>query len=210
MRTSIILLAASLLSACGSSDGGADAGLGMNSCGAAGALTGSQCTSLAMCGAGAQNQIINPLCEHCLARPDTHVCEAGTCRPLDSAGSSIMYGIAITSAAVGAASYTVASINPIMADGTKVSCAALMSGQCSYVNNGAFNTGNSTFKAFVPPADPSYAYQGLISADVGADRLLFIEATSALQGKGTVKARGCVEGLNITAGASVPVEITLR
>jgi len=169
---------------------------------------GSECTSIAQCGAGRPNHIDVQFCEHCFARPDTHLCEAGKCRALDGSGT-LRFGFSVPSAARGAKSFSAASLNPIRADGVQLTCASVLA-DAEYKNNPKYNAGNSNFKSLNPPGDPALAYQSSISADVGAGRLLVVRVTSEAQGRGTVMASGCAEGITVTAGQSTDVDITIR
>ena len=100
------------------------------------------------------------------------------------------------------------TLNPVMAEGTSVTCAALLS-SCSYRENAAINTANSSFKNFAEAADPQSVYTGLISADVGDERLVVVRVTSETQGRGEVKASGCTEGIQVISGQNARVELTL-
>jgi hypothetical protein len=95
-----------------------------------------------------------------------------------------------------------------MADGSKVTCAKLLS-SCSFLDNPAINTTNSTFKNFDGPASIDNAYPALSAAEAGSDQLLFIQVTTDVQGKGEVKARGCVEGIAVVEGQNTQVAIEL-
>lgn len=198
-----------LLLACGGGGGGADGGAGTNACGAAGTARGAECTGLDDCGAGAANFKEVSFCEHCPWRPDTHVCEAGVCRALALENSNIGTAFGVPDAATGAKSFIMASINPTMADGTRVTCAALL-GTCDRVMNRRLNTGNSRFLNFTEPAAPGFAYQGQVLADVGTERLLLVLVTSEAQGKGAVMATGCAEGIEVRAGETTQVSLTLQ
>jgi hypothetical protein len=198
------LLALLLTAACNT--GGDDNDPQPTACGLAGTMTGTECMGIDQCG-GENNAIEPSFCEHCLLRPDTHVCEAGTCRALGPRGN-IQTAFGIPAEAVGTKSYTLATIQPIMADGSKVTCAKLLS-SCSFLDNPAINTTNSTFKNFDGPASIDNAYPALSAAEAGSDQLLFIQVTTDVQGKGEVKARGCVEGISVMEGQNTQVAIEL-
>lgn len=179
---------------------------GTNTCGTAGMPAGQECTGLGGCGQGASNLVQVTFCEHCFARADSHLCEAGVCREvpkLDQLGT-LRVGFSI-SGITGAKSMTQASMVPLMADGTKLSCAALLS-SCGWVNNPGINAALSNFKDLPTEGDSVIS---LISADPGADRLYFVALTTERQGKGTVVARGCAEGLSVAAGQTTEVPVTL-
>ena len=188
--------------------GGSDDGMNQpTACGVSGLTPASECTGIDECGAA--NNVIQPqFCEHCLLRPDTHVCEAGSCRMLGEKGN-IQTAFAVPSPAVGSKSYTIATIHPIMADGGKVTCEKLLT-SCAFVNNPAINTTNSTFKRFNEPARGDSVYPALSSAEAGTGRILFIQVTSDDQGKGNVTAKGCVENITVEANQTIEVAIELH
>lgn len=174
-------------------------------CGLAGTKTGSECSGIDEC--GTNNAIEPSFCEHCLLRPDTHVCESGTCRALGPRGN-IQSAFGIPAQAVGSKSYTVATVQPIMADGSKVTCEKLTT-TCGFLDNPAINTTNSTFKNFDGPASIENAYPVLSAAEAGSDQILFLQVTTDVQGKGTVTARGCAEGISVSEGQTTQVPIEL-
>ena len=173
-------------------------------------MVGTECVDLTGCGAGTANAKTVSFCEHCFARPDTHVCEAGICRELDVSGS-LSFVLGVPPSATGAKSWTQAAINPVKSDGTRVTCAELIN-STDYVDNFAYNTGNSNFKIFASRdgADPGLVYPSTIFADAGTDRLLVIRVVSETQGKGTVLAVGCAEGIEVVAGQTTSVNINLE
>jgi hypothetical protein len=200
-------MAFGVLAACGEEEESGPDGGEPTSCGTSGEAPASSCTGLDECGAGPQNYKPVSFCENCFAGSDTHVCEAGSCRALDRSGS-LRVSFGIPEAARGAKSFAVAVVLPLMADGTRVSCAALLT-TCDSVNNRAINTSNATFQNFVQSpdgADPTIVYTYSTSADVGVDRLVVITATSDTQGKGSGLAAGCVDGLAVTAGETTRVD----
>ena len=173
-------------------------------------MIGAECTDLTGCGAGTANARTVSFCEHCFARPDTHVCEAGMCREIDVTGS-LSFVLGVPPSATGAKSWTQAAINPVKADGTRATCAELTS-STDYVDNFAYNTGNSNFKVFASRdgADPGLVYPSTIFADAGSGRLLVIRVVSETQGKGSVLAVGCTEGIEVASGQTTSVNIILE
>ncbi len=98
----------------------------------------------------------------------------------------------------GAVGFTIATINPIMADGSKVTCATLLSSGCNVLDNSGLNVTNSTHKRFSGGgASPQMVYQTGISGEPGADRILFVQATQEQSGDGKIMARGCVDGITV-------------
>lgn len=208
MRSLLSLVTVFLLAACGGSgtddpDGGSNM---TNSCGLANTAEGSECTGLDQCGAGPQNFVEVTFCEHCFARADTHVCESGKCRMLESGFSTtnVMYAFSLLPG-VNAPAFTVASILPVMADGTRVSCASLMKDTCDIDANRMINAKSSSFLRIQGGGD---FISALVAVDPGEDRVVYIQLTSGMQGTGTVLARGCAE-VDITMGETKQVEITL-
>jgi hypothetical protein len=199
MRALLSSLSALALAAAACSGGGddPDGGLSGSACGEAHQAAEASCAGLDQCGQGAQNFASDPTCELCPHRADSHVCEAGTCRPLeDLALISVL--ISVPPAAVGAPSFTIATLNPVAADGTKVTCARLLSDQCQLLQNPALNFTNSTHKQFSGGgAATGMVYQSGISGEPGADRIILVQATSELGGDGEVVARKCLEGVTI-------------
>lgn len=188
---SMYLLSAVVLISCGADkpEDNPDGGGGPTSCGTSGALTGSECMDLAGCGAGAQNFVKVSFCEHCFARADTHVCEAGTCRALDQdIDTSIMYAFSIPPALSAAQGFSVAVVNPIMADGTRVTCESLLKPTCETHQNGKFNARNSKADQIGAGAE---VVQGFTSADHGEDRMVFVQITALRRGEGALLGQGC-------------------
>jgi hypothetical protein len=176
----------------------------------AGFVVGAECTGLGGCGAGKPNEINVSFCENCFARPDTHVCESGVCRALDTSGR-MTFIVGIPPSARGAKSWTQASLNPIRADGIRVTCATALA-STDYADNGAYNVGNSNFKVFATSggADPALAYPSNIAADVGKDRMLVVRVVSDTQGKGQVLGQGCTEGIEIKASETTEVNVIVE
>jgi hypothetical protein len=194
------------LAACGGSDS-APPDPQQTSCGTGGALAGAECTGLATCGAGAQNfKRVQP-CDHCFAGADSHVCEAGKCRAIpttiDGYGT-IRAAFSLNQVGSTAQGLAQAALWPVMADGTRLSCAALLS-TCGYVENPAINALSSSLNV-VQSGDVVYASTTM---EPGAGRLYFAEFTSESRGRGTVLARGCAEGLTIAAGQTLEIEVQL-
>lgn len=183
---------------------------GTNACGNVGTTTGSECTGLDECGAGAANMVKPSFCDHCFARADSHFCEAGTCRPVAMGGDTgfIRFITSLPDGVSGAMSFTQASLLPVAADGTRLTCAKLLS-TCSIDGNRNLNATNSNFKTLIlPPGADSF--RDAISSDPGPDRLYVMQVTSESQGKGTVLAVGCVEGISVTSGQTTDITVELR
>ncbi|MFO0727109.1 MAG: hypothetical protein U1E65_25230 [Myxococcota bacterium] len=186
--------------------GGKSDPMGMDtSCGVAGVVPASECTGIQQCG-GASNAKTVSFCEHCFALPDTHVCEAGTCRKLPefSTWGSIVGNVSLTNLGSNAQSLAVAAILPTAADGSKLTCQKLLS-SCNYVNNNGLNA-NARTSAISNGGD---FIAVPISIDAGPDRLYFIVLTNSTQGKGTILAKGCQEGITVESGKMTNVTIDL-
>ncbi len=182
-------------------------------CGASGTKSGTECEGLGTCGRGEPNRVEVEFCEHCFAWAETHVCEAGTCRALDNmASGSIKLAFAIPEAARGAKSFTQAVLLPTGGDGAKLTCAALLS-TCNYADNDKINARTSNFQPFrgTPGgvADPAYVTNTFMSAEPGTQNIVVLRVTTELQGKGTVVAHGCKDGITVTSGATTEVAMTI-
>jgi hypothetical protein len=205
----LCLLVAILQASCGGSE--TTPPPAANACGVSGEMVPAmpECTNIKECGAGTQNYAEVSFCEHCFPRADTHFCEAGTCRQFDAALTNLSFSFQLPPSTVASAkSVARATVNPIMADGTKLTCAKLRSSDCSFVNNPQMNARNSTFSNLNGGGD---FYMLQMSVDPGEDRILFVQVTDDTQGKGSVLATGCVENIDVVAGQSpAPVEVTFQ
>ncbi len=197
-----------VLAACGGSKSSPDGGTQSSLCGTAGTKSGSMCSALSDCGRENANTV--QFCDHCFAYASSAVCEAGVCRPLmPGASTNVHAAFGVPAYAAGAKSYVIATLDPITADGTHLTCAALTT-TCMYANDTSINAFASRFRNFVMPADSTMAYMDLILADPGDDRLVFVAVTSDVQGKGDVRAMGCAEHVSLAAGMTTNVEVDLK
>lgn len=162
------------------------------------------CTGVSTCGAGASNQRKPINCEHCFAGYDSHVCEAGVCRAVDTTPGPIRVLMGLSGLGSGAQSVMLAALHPTMADGTRLTCAKLLS-TCAWRDNAAINA-NVITQAIAQPGD---TLQSSISVEPGAGRLVFVGLTSEPQGKGTLLAKGCVEGVDVVPAMATTVSIEL-
>ena len=127
---------------------------------------------------------------------------------MDTSGT-IQTNMSVPSAGAGAKSFTVAAVNPVMADGTQLDCAKILS-TCNIVNNFAINAANARFAAFPGSgAVASNVYPVQTPADVGTARLLIVRLHTDVQGKGTILAEGCASGIDVRAGEKTVVSIEL-
>lgn len=195
---------------CGGGGGGADAGTETGPCGVVGPTGGTECHSLSECGGGMLNFRQVTFCEHCFAYGDTHLCEAGKCKKLEpGTATNINAVFVVPPVGDGAKSLTIATIDPFMADGSRITCAALKS-SCMFVNNGRINAAASRFRNFAPtPATATMVYRELIAADPGEERLVHLQLTTEVQGRGAVKAAGCIEHVRVAAGQTTEVAVDL-
>ncbi len=171
----------------------------------------SECSTFAECG-GPNNVQTVSFCEHCFDRPDTHVCEAGQCRALAlglDAQGQLRLGFTVPAQATGARSLVLASLLPQDGHGQSVTCARLLPGGPSVFRDGSINTSNATSAPLNPAGDPNVAYITMTSADPGSNRLVYLGITSDMQGKGTLLAEGCLEGLEVRAGETQNLSIDL-
>jgi hypothetical protein len=200
MKPRFVLLSSVFALACGDStpDPGADGGL-------------SECMSFAECGGPNNVQTVN-FCEHCFARPDTHVCEGGGCRELTADFASrgqLSVAFTVPSAALGGKSAVLAALLPTDGAGGAVTCDRLLPGGPAVFGDRSLNTTNAVAVTLTPPGDPSFAYRTTTSADPGSNRLIYLGVTSEVQGKGTLMAEGCLEGIEVRAGETHNLSVTL-
>lgn len=209
-RLHLMIAVAAVAQACSGESSPADGGPLASACGLASVSPATECTGLPECGAGAQNFTVDPTCDNCPHRADSHVCEAGACRAMDPL-ELVSVLISVGPEGVGAQGFTIATINPISADGSKVTCAQLMSSGCERLGNATLNVTNSTHKRFSSGAASSdMVYQTGISGEPGADRIIFVQATEEQSGDGRIMAWGCVDGLTVPLPADQsPLGITL-
>lgn len=196
-----------VLAACGSTEEPPDP-MGTNSCGTSGAVNGMECQGLDTCG-GSSNFESVTFCTHCFKRAKAggQVCEAGVCRTLAAIPPNLISTIKLPAAAVASArSITQALILPVMADGTRVTCAALLS-TCAALDNPKLNTAGSNFRNIANPGQGDVLTGGLF-ADEGDDRIYVVRATTEVQGNGNVVGVGCAENIDVTAmGAEVALDL---
>jgi hypothetical protein len=162
------------------------------------------CTSVATCGAGASNQRKPLNCEHCFAGYDSHVCEAGACRAVDTTPGPIRVLMGLSGLGSGAQSVMLAALHPTAADGTRLTCAKLLS-TCAWRDNPAINA-NVITQAIAQTGD---TLQSSISVEPGAGRLVFVGLTSEPQGRGALLAKGCVEDVDVVHAMATTVAIEL-
>lgn len=164
------------------------------------------------CGGGAANFKEVVFCTNCPYRNDTHVCQACACEALPAGqGGNLVSFLSVPAKATGAQSFTLSAFFPTMADGSKLTCARLLQGDTAFlVNNPKLASGNSTFKQIAGGADPTLSYQVQLYDSPGEDHLFFVQVTSEGQGKGTVMAKGCAEGVDVPNSGNVNVTVTLQ
>jgi hypothetical protein len=171
------------------------------------------CSGMDDCGAGDNNFKEVVFCTNCPYKPDTHVCEACACRALPiGQGGNMVANFTIPAAATGAKSFALTAVYPTMSDGTQVTCERLLSANAAFlVNNPKLQTGNSNHVA-VPggSADPTLTYRVNLFDYPGSDHLLFVQAASDIQGKGTVMAKGCASGITVPMMGTVDVALELH
>lgn len=179
-------------------------------CGVTGLPQGVACTGVDQCGEGTRNHVAVAFCEHCFSLADTHVCESGTCRPHDASGRlEVRFRVPV--AARGARSFTQASLNPLLADGTRATCAALLS-TCDDLTDPRINAVRSNFRTFLATggiADPSVLYTSLLDADIGDERIVLVRVTTRAQGSGDVVAQGCVDAIDVRQGDTLTVTVEM-
>jgi hypothetical protein len=205
-RASLLLGLVLGLAACGEGSPSA----GPAACGAAGAAEGGACAGLAGCGGEGNAQSVS-FCDNCPLRAGTQICRAGACSTFSADGAIALRPLAIPEAAAGAESVVLAALEPVAADGTRLTCAGLLSSACALEGNGALNATNVRFQNFAMPAAPGLVFPGLgTSSAPGPDKLLLVRVTSEVQGSGEVLAEGCAEGIDVPSDGSVEAEVVLE
>ena len=186
--------------------GGTDAGGGRSGvCGRPDLTPASACQTAADC-PDPSNQG-RALCSNCPREALFRTCSAGQCVEYDRSGTIDARFIG-TPAASGGESYVTSVIDPIMADGRRLTCANLLN-ECDVVNDPGLNVINVQIAEPVPPLAPDLAYISLASAHVGSDRIVLIYVTASSDGEGRILAQGCVEGLTVTSGQTTQALVTL-
>lgn len=190
--------------ACGGEGDDPDPVPGDSACGVADQTSAGECAGLDQCGAGLQNFTKDPTCDNCPHRADSHVCEAGACRDLDN-GMFLPVRFDVPPEGVGAQGLTIAAFNPIMADGSRLTCARFLSDGCLRLANPTLNATNSTHSPLPGGgAQMGMVYQTGVSAEPGPDRVVFVQVTEELSGDGAVLAWGCVDGVTVPLPADTP------
>lgn len=156
------------------------------------------------------NVVATPSCEVCPPQARFLVCEAGRCRVLDRSGI-IQVAFEAPSRAFGAESIAITILNPLAADGTRLSCEGVLSLECDLRGDPRLNRVNTNLAE--PPGGivqgtPSYILP--IQADVGDDRLAVVQITAEADGRGPLLAIGCAEGISVRPGRSTLAPVELR
>lgn len=162
-----------------------------------GAPVGTECASFLDC--GGDNLTTTFACAICPEQAAFRVCESGGCRPMDRTGS-IRALVEAPPTADGAGSIVATAYLPEMADGRRMTCAALLEPTCQLL--GAPRTNPVNANILEPPDGVAFglSYFVAISTDVGEDRLILVQITDRADGEGEVVARGCAEGLSVRSG----------
>lgn len=199
---------------CGDEEGSPGPGGGENGssaasgCGAPGEPLASECLSLAECGLGVENAEAVRFCDLCPLRAQTEVCLGGRCEPFALTGSIEVAVTAFPDEATGARSVVLAALEPIAADGTRLTCAGLLGPTCRLTGNPELNATNVRFVNLAAPAEPGTVVPGLRTVAVpGPDKLLLLRATSEVQGRGQVLAEGCREGIIVPEADTVVLDV---
>lgn len=177
-----------------------------SSCGVIEMLACSECRGVDECGAGMSNFVPIINCDNCPARVDSHVCEAGRCRPLGAPGA-LRVRFSISAAATGARSFIAIALNSVAANGDKLRCAELQS-SCMLTSNPQLNATNVAFQLFSGPADPSLIYVTTFGGEAGEERIVMLIVTSEASGGGDIMGIGCLEGVSV--GTNTPTEVAIE
>ena len=193
------------LSACSDDEGSSGDPV---ACGVSGELMGQECTGIEQCGGGAENVLPVYFCDNCPVRANTAMCSAGVCAPFSTFGDIDVSPIAIPDGVAGGASFIAAAFAPINADGSRLTCEALKSGDCTLPDNYGLNVESASFSNASGIGAGFVFTIPTVLATPGEDRLVLVLITSETQGKGQILARGCAEGVSVTQDQTTAVQLT--
>lgn len=146
-------------------------------------------------------------CSNCPVEALFRVCQAGECFEYDRSGTIDARFVADV-LADGGQSYVTMVIDPVMANGRRLTCASLLS-QCDVLNDTDLNVVNVQRANPEPPLQQGLAYIALASAHVGTDRIVLIFVTANRNGEGRILTRGCVDGITVSSGQTAQALVTL-
>lgn len=188
--------------------GSRDAGTStVEGCGIEGTPEGTECVGFDEC--GVRNTQVAFNCDTCPQEAISELCLSGRCTPYDL-DATIQIGFNVFEHGDGANSFVLAVIDPMGADGTRVTCEALLS-SCNLVDNFSVNvmnvqvTGAGSANGF----EQNQAYIGLADAQSGEDRIAYLRLHAQGRGNGTVLAKGCSEWASLAPGQTAQVLINL-
>lgn len=192
-------------------DGGTGIEFSTAACGEAPAqpVTRIACNDFTECG-GSGNITTTYKCDKCPRQAAFSVCEATECRSMDRTGI-IKAHIEAPVTAVGARSLIVTTYNPVASDGTRLTCAGLLSERCDHRGDANLNPVNSNLLEVsegINDRTPNHYLP--ISADVGSDRLVVVQITRASNGSGRLEAIGCAEGLEVVSNETHEITVDLE
>lgn len=209
--TRLLLLSVLVLVGCSSGDGGDDGDGGRDAgnnvptapCGIEGTPASSMCMDASDCG----QTDVRFNCTNCPIEATQATCVSGQCDTYDDSGR-VRFGFNVVNAGAGGNSYVGMIIDPMMANGDRVTCAALLS-TCPIVNNKELNVVNVDVGNPAGGLQQGQAYILTPFAHVGENRIGYLFVTSQMAGSGDVIAHGCTEGVAITSGQQTDVLIEL-
>ncbi len=206
-----------LVAACGSGsgdDGGddttvtRDAGVAVGEiCGVPGEPTGSDCAGFDECGVRNVTQAFN--CERCPQEAVDKLCSAGSCVPYQR-DATIQVGFNVFEHGAGGNSFVFAVLDPMGADGTRITCEGLLA-SCTLEDNFNLNVmrvqvaGAGTASGF----EQNQAYRGLVNAASGDGLLALLRIHVEGRGNGAVLAKGCAVVPSVAAGETAQVIVDL-
>ncbi len=179
---------------------------GPAACGERGEAAGTGCAGLEDC--GEQNAQAVAFCENCPLRAVEAFCVAGRCDSARFDGAIDIGVLALPPEASGARSVVVAALEPVTASGVRLTCEGLLSPGCPGTGDSSWNASNVRFVNLSAPVEAGgsvYGGVGTVSAP-GAGKLLFVRAATEVQGRGTVVAEGCAEGIEVPPSGRARVE----
>lgn len=177
------------------------------SCGVAGDAMGSECVGFDECGIRNVTQAFN--CERCPQEAVERLCLSGTCVAYER-DATVEVGFNVFEHGKGANSFVFAVLDSMGADGTRVTCEALLS-TCDVENNFNLNVMRVQVAGAGTPAgfEENQAYQGLVNVAAGSDHVALLRLHAEGRGNGAVLAKGCAVIPSLASGATVQVVVDL-
>ena len=125
-------------------------------------------------------------CSNCPPEALFQLCASGVCETYDRSGTIDARFVA-TADAEGAQSYVAMIMDPVMANGRRLTCANLLN-DCDVLNENALNVINVQTAEPPTPLERDLVYPALASAHVGTGRIVLIYVVQQRDGEGRILA----------------------